>query len=112
MTASLPQNASPSAAAPSAGLHRGMLLEAPDALGLRGDGRLIQLNSYENRVYQVFLEDGRVVVAKFYRPGRWTDEQILEEHQFANELAANEIPVAAALPLALDTASVHAGELS
>ena len=49
----------------------------------RGDGRLIQLNSYENRVFQVFLEDGRVVVAKFYRPGRWSDAQILEEHAFA-----------------------------
>jgi hypothetical protein len=50
---------------------------------MRGDGRLLQLNSYENRVYLVHLEDGRPVVAKFYRPGRWTDAQILEEHAFA-----------------------------
>ena len=62
------------------------VLEALDAVGLRGDGRLLQLNSYENRVFQVFLEDGRVVVAKFYRPGRWSDAQILEEHAFALEL--------------------------
>lgn len=69
------------------------VLDALDALGQRGDGRLLQLNSYENRVYQVHLEDGGVVVAKFYRPGRWTDAQILEEHAFALELAAADIPV-------------------
>src|SRR4029453_12988862 len=73
----------------------GLVLDALDHVGLAGDGRLLQLNSYENRVFQVFLEDGSVVVAKFYRPGRWTDEQILEEHSFALELAANEIPVVA-----------------
>jgi hypothetical protein len=54
------------------------LLDALDAVGLRGDGRLLQLNSYENRVFQVFLEDGGAVVAKFYRPGRWSDAQILK----------------------------------
>ena len=69
------------------------VLDALDAVGLRGDGRLLQLNSYENRVFQVFLEDGRVVVAKFYRPGRWSDAQILEEHAFALELADAEVPV-------------------
>src|SRR5687768_5699863 len=69
------------------------VLDALDGAGLRGDGRLLQLNSYENRVFQVFLEDGRVVVAKFYRPGRWSDAQILEEHAFAVELAAQEVPV-------------------
>ncbi|MEF7615036.1 serine/threonine protein kinase [Aquincola sp. MAHUQ-54] len=71
------------------------VLEALDTVGLRGDGRLLQLNSYENRVFQVFLEEGDVVVAKFYRPGRWSDAQILEEHAFARELAAAEIPVVA-----------------
>ncbi len=91
--------------APYADLHPDTVLDALDAVGLRGDGRLIQLNSYENRVFQVFLEDGRVVVAKFYRPGRWSDAQILEEHAFAAELAENEIPVAAAWPLALDLQS-------
>ena len=69
------------------------VLEALDAVGLRGDGRLLQLNSYENRVFQVHLEDGSVVVAKFYRPGRWSDAQILEEHAFALELAAEDVPV-------------------
>ena len=52
------------------------VLDALDAVGIRGDGRLLQLNSYENRVFQVMLEDGGAVVAKFYRPGRWTDAQI------------------------------------
>ena len=69
------------------------VLESLDAVGLRGDGRMLQLNSYENRVFQVFLEDGPVVVAKFYRPGRWSDAQIVEEHAFALELAASEVPV-------------------
>src|SRR5689334_6045154 len=81
--------------APYAGLTPDRVLDALDAMGLRGDGRLLQLNSYENRVFQVFLEDGRVVVAKFYRPGRWTDAQIIEEHTFAAELEAGEVPIAA-----------------
>src|SRR6187200_2895661 len=81
--------------APYTDLTPGGVLDALDAVGLQGDGRLIQLNSYENRVFQVFLEDGRVVVPKFYRPGRWSDAQILEEHAFASELVAAEIPVVA-----------------
>src|SRR6476619_3540621 len=93
------------AATPYACLTPSVVLDALDAVGLCGDGRLIQLNSYENRVFQVFLEDGRVVVAKFYRPGRWSDAQILEEHAFAAELAGGEIPVAAPLPIALDPRS-------
>jgi len=97
---------------PYAGLGPDGVLDALDAVGLRGDGRLIQLNSYENRVFQVFLEDGRVVVAKFYRPGRWSDAQILEEHSYTVELAAQEIPVAAPWPLALDPQSMHAERLS
>src|SRR6476661_6139519 len=90
-------------ATPYADLDPTVVLDALDAVGLRGDGRLIQLNSYENRVFQVFLEDGRVVVAKFYRPGRWSDAQILEEHAFAAELASAEVPVVA--PLVLQLAS-------
>lgn len=81
--------------APYAGLRPEVVLDALDSVGLRGDGRLLQLNSYENRVFQVFLEDGRVVVPKFYRPGRWSNDQILEEHAFTAELAADEIPVVA-----------------
>lgn len=82
------------------------VLAALDAVGLRGDGRILQLNSYENRVFQVFLEGGRAVVAKFYRPGRWRDAQILEEHAFALELAAAEVPVVA--PLQLEVADAAA----
>lgn len=93
---------SPDPAAPFAGLTPTRVLDALDSVGLRGDGRLLQLNSYENRVFQVFLEDGRVVVAKFYRPARWSDAQILEEHAYAAELAAAEIPVVAPLPLAAE----------
>jgi Ser/Thr protein kinase RdoA (MazF antagonist) len=89
------------------------VLDALDAVGLRGDGRVLQLNSYENRVFQVFLEDpqpgAEAVVAKFYRPGRWSDEQIVEEHAFALELAAAEVPVIPPLPLAAepDTPGLH-----
>jgi Ser/Thr protein kinase RdoA (MazF antagonist) len=81
------------------------VLDALDAIGLSGDGRLLQLNSYENRVFQVHLEGGEVVVAKFYRPARWDDAQILEEHGFARELAAEDVPVIAPLELraAVDT---------
>jgi len=87
--------------APSAyaALDPGRVLDALDALGLRGDGRLLQLNSYENRVFQVHLEDGSVVVAKFYRPARWSDAQILEEHAFALELATEDVPAIAPLVL-------------
>ena len=69
------------------------VLDALEHVGLRGDGRLTALSSYENRVYQVQLEDGTSVIAKFYRPERWTDAQIDEEHQFSAELMAAEIPV-------------------
>jgi len=72
-----------------------LVLDAVAAADLRPDGRLLSLNSYENRVYQVWLEDGTAVVAKFYRPGRWSDAQIDEEHGFARELAEREIPIVA-----------------
>jgi hypothetical protein len=62
-------------------------------LGFACDGRFLALNSYENRVYQVGIEDGKPIVAKFYRPGRWSDDAILEEHAFAAALNAQEIPV-------------------
>ena len=81
-----------------------VVLNAVETTGLRCDGRLLALNSYENRVYQVGVEDAdgnsSFVVAKFYRPARWTDEQILEEHEFAAELAQAEIPVVAPLAFA------------
>jgi len=102
----------PASDTPFADLGPDTVLDALEAVGLRGDGRLIQLNSYENRVFQVFLEDGRVIVTKFYRPRRWSDAQILEEHAFANELAAHEIPVAAVWPLTVDGGSRHAERVS
>jgi len=85
---------------PYADLTPHAVLDALALASLHGDGRLLQLNSYENRVFQVILEDGSAVVAKFYRPGRWSDAQILEEHGFALELAAAEVPVVA--PLVID----------
>lgn len=88
-----------------ADLHPDHILEALDELGFRCDGRFLALNSYENRVYQVGIEDDRPVVAKFYRPGRWSNAQISEEHSFTNELAAAEIPVVA--PLAIGGKTLH-----
>ena len=85
---------------PYAGLTPDCVLDALQAVGLVGDGRLLALGSYENRVYQVWLDDAPPVVAKFYRPGRWTDAQILEELAFAAELSRREIPAVAALELA------------
>lgn len=86
-----------------------VVLDAVDAAGFATDGRVLALNSYENRVYQVGVEDAAPVVVKFYRPGRWSDAAILEEHAFALELAAAEIPVVA--PLVRDGATLlaHAG---
>jgi Ser/Thr protein kinase RdoA (MazF antagonist) len=72
-----------------------LVLDAVASAGLRPDGRLLSLNSYENRVYQIWLEDNTAIVAKFYRPERWSEAQIDEEHAFAHELAEREIPVVA-----------------
>ena len=75
------------------------ILDAIDSIALRSDGRLLTLNSYENRVYQVGIEDAAPLVAKFYRAARWTDAAILEEHAFIATLAAREIPVVPAAVL-------------
>jgi Ser/Thr protein kinase RdoA (MazF antagonist) len=75
-----------------------LILDAIDSLGLKTDGRLLALNSYENRVYQVGIEDSQPLVAKFYRPQRWTDAAILEEHAFLDALVESEIPAVPALP--------------
>ncbi len=82
-----------------AGLTPDHVLDAVDSLGLRSDGRLLALNSYENRVYQAGMEDGAPIVAKFYRPQRWSDASILEEHAFVSDLASREIPVVPALTM-------------
>jgi Ser/Thr protein kinase RdoA (MazF antagonist) len=96
---------SPVVATPYATLTPDTVLDALERVGVRGDGRLLALNSYENRVYQIGVDDGPPVVAKFYRPGRWSDTAILEEHAFVLELAEDEIPVVA--PLVLNAATLH-----
>ena len=73
------------------------ILTSVESLDYRCDGRLLALNSYENRVYRIGQVDQSAIVAKFYRPGRWTDDAILEEHQFSADLAQQEIPVLAPL---------------
>ena len=78
---------------PYENLHPDTILASVERAGFVANGRLLALNSYENRVYQVGVEDARPVVVKFYRPGRWHEEAILEEHAFALELADREIPV-------------------
>jgi Ser/Thr protein kinase RdoA (MazF antagonist) len=84
-----------------------LILDAVESAGLRCDGRLLALNSFENRVYQVGIEDAQPVIVKFYRPGRWSDAQIAEEHDFARELAQAELPVVA--PLAVDEGGGEGG---
>ncbi|HVL45328.1 MAG TPA: phosphotransferase, partial [Acidovorax sp.] len=93
---------------PYARLTPDQVLDALASVDLYGDGRLMALSSYENRVYQATLEDGERVVAKFYRPGRWSEAQILEEHAFAAELMAAEVPAVG--PLVLNGATLHQHE--
>lgn len=85
-----------------------LMLDAVESVGYRTDGRQLALNSYENRVYQVGLEDAQPLVAKFYRPQRWSDEQILEEHHFSQDLANSDIPVIA--PLSINGKTLHEHE--
>ncbi|HET9047006.1 MAG TPA: serine/threonine protein kinase, partial [Casimicrobiaceae bacterium] len=93
---------------PYAGLTPDRVLDALDSVGVRGDGRLLALNSYENRVYQAWRDDAAPVVAKFYRPDRWSDAEIAEEHAFVAELADSEVP--AVPPLMLQGRTLHAFE--
>jgi len=90
---------------PFASLTPDTLLGALEGVGLRPDGRLLALNSFENRVYQVFMDEGAPLVVKFYRAGRWTDAAIGEEHAFVRELVEREIPVVA--PLVIDGRTLH-----
>ena len=80
---------------PYEALQPDVILNAVETLGYTCDGRLQSLNSYENRVFQIGLEEGGMLVVKFYRPGRWSNEAIHEEHDFTSELAAQELPVLA-----------------
>ncbi|WP_376693183.1 serine/threonine protein kinase [Wenzhouxiangella sp. EGI_FJ10409] len=86
-----------------------VVLDPVDALGLHSDGRLLALNSFENRVWQVGLEDEAPVVVKFYRPERWRDEAIEEEHSFSLELVDAGLSVVAPLSIGGQTLHRHAG---
>lgn len=86
-----------------------VVVAAVESCGFLSDGRMLALNSYENRVYQVGIESALPIIAKFYRPDRWSDGAILEEHQFSLELAGDEIPVVAPLKRAGITLFQHAG---
>lgn len=86
------------------------ILDALEQAGLAVSGRLFALNSYENRVYQIGIDDRPSVIAKFYRPGRWSEAAIREEHAFTLELQASDIPVVAPQPLAGGDTLGHDGE--
>lgn len=91
---------------PYANLDPDLILDAIDSVGFRCTGSLLALNSYENRVYQVGVDESTPLIAKFYRPHRWSDAAILEEHRFASELVDLEIPVVAPLANA-EGATLH-----
>jgi len=105
--ASVPEEESPPdlVAHPYQRLTPDCVIDAVESTGRRSDARILALNSYENRVYQVGIEDGEPVIAKFYRPDRWTAEQIIEEHQFTQRLFELDIP--AVPPLILSADSEH-----
>lgn len=90
---------------PYAQLEPDLILDAVEHLGFSCSGTLLPLNSFENRVYQIGIEENPPVIAKFYRPARWRDEAILEEHQFALELNNHEIPIVA--PLIINEQTLH-----
>lgn len=90
---------------PYASLEPGLILDAIEQLGFPCSGRLLALNSFENRVYQIGIEEAEPLIVKFYRPQRWLDAAILEEHQFSTELLTHEIPVVA--PLAVRDQTLH-----
>ncbi|MEC8644109.1 MAG: phosphotransferase, partial [Pseudomonadota bacterium] len=71
------------------------ILNTIESRGFRVDARILELNSYENRVFQIGIENGEPIIAKFYRPDRWSQNQVQEEHDFLLELASNEIAVVA-----------------
>ncbi len=95
-----------------AALNPDAIIDSVESLGLQSDARIFPLNSYENRVYQIGLEEntdyGSKIIGKYYRPNRWSNEQIQEEHDFTTELAQLEIPVVA--PLQFKQKSLHTFE--
>ena len=86
-----------------------VVIDAVESTGIISDARILALNSYENRVYQVGVEDGEPLIAKFYRPERWSRDQILEEHAFSLELADLEIPAVPPIPIGDSTLGDFAG---
>ncbi|GGM20775.1 stress response kinase A [Pseudomonas asuensis] len=86
-----------------------VVIDAVESLGYLSDARILALNSYENRVYQVGIEDEQPLIAKFYRPQRWTDAAIREEHTFSYELVEHEVPVVAPLKRDGETLFEHGG---
>lgn len=95
--------------APYFALTPDLILDSLESLNLPCSGHLLALNSYENRVYQIGIDDGAPLIAKFYRPERWSDAAILEEHAFTLDLASREIPVIAPLVINEKTLHEHAG---
>lgn len=93
-------DSAPSSVHPYEALTPDAVLNAVEAEGYFCDGRILALNSYENRVYQVGIEGGQPLIAKFYRPNRWSRAQIQEEHDFCAELVESELPVVPPMPTA------------
>jgi len=93
---------------PYSGLNPDCVLDAVESLGLVTDGRVQALNSYENRVYQIGIDEQTPIIAKFYRPGRWTDEGIMEEHAFSAELVDNGLEIVA--PMQINGSTLHRHE--
>ncbi len=94
---------------PFARLSPDLVMDAVESVGYRCDARILELNSYENRVFQIGIEDEEPVIGKFYRPDRWTDEQILEEHRFTQELADADISAVPPLLLGETTLREYEG---
>lgn len=94
---------------PYADLSPDVVLDAVESLGFATDGRVLALNSYENRVYRIGIDDAAPIVAKFYRPGRWSDAGIGEEHAFAAQLRDADLSVVAPLAVHGHTLHHHAG---
>lgn len=86
-----------------------LMLDAIEAQGFISNGQFIALNSYENRVFQVGIEDANPLIAKFYRPERWSNEQIIEEHQYSQALQDSDIPAVAALSINNNTLFEYCG---
>jgi Ser/Thr protein kinase RdoA (MazF antagonist) len=86
-----------------------VVMAAVESVGFQTDGRMLALNSYENRVYQIGIEAGAPIVAKFYRPSRWSTAAILEEHEFSLELAEAEVPVVPPITREAQTLFEHGG---